>query len=98
MRDEHYLKKEGEDFSRVIDRLVVDFEMKDKMVLDTMFPGHIEKYYLKVDGLKRNKPKRFRIGQMQISKQVSLGNLGSKRVADGKKKGRNQKLVPTNLG
>jgi hypothetical protein len=72
LRDEDYLRREGEDFSRVIDRLVVEFERVDKLVLDNMFPDHIETYYLKVEGLKRNKPKHFRTDLMRLSKQVAF--------------------------
>src|SRR5438045_495006 len=68
LRDEDYLRREGEDFSRVIDRLVVEFERVDKMVLDNMFPDHIEPYYLKVEGLQKNKSKHFRRGLMRLSK------------------------------
>lgn len=42
------------------------------MVLDNMFPDHIETYYLKVEGLKRNKPKHFRTDLMRLSKQVAF--------------------------
>ncbi|OQV02278.1 hypothetical protein CLAIMM_07504 isoform 3 [Cladophialophora immunda] len=68
LREEDYLRKEGEDFSRVIDRLVVEFERVDKVALDDMFPDHIEKYYLKVHGLKKNKAKHFRSDLMRLDK------------------------------
>jgi hypothetical protein len=42
------------------------------MVLDNMFPDHIETYYLKVEGLKRNKSKHFRTDLMRLSKQVAF--------------------------
>ncbi|RMZ89269.1 hypothetical protein DV736_g3522, partial [Chaetothyriales sp. CBS 134916] len=79
LREEDYLRRDGEDFSRVIDRLVVEFEKIDKLTLDNMFPDHIEKYYLKVEGLRRNKQKRFRSDRMRLDRQSSYGFLRGER-------------------
>ena len=54
--------------SRVIDRLVVLFERRDKLALDNMFPDRLESYHLIVDGLKKNKKKHFLPGRMRLSR------------------------------
>jgi hypothetical protein len=68
LSDEHYLKKDGEDMSRVIDRLVVEFERRDKRALDNMFPDNLENYYLLVEGLKQSKKKHFLPNRMRLSR------------------------------
>ena len=68
LSDEHYLIKDGEDMSRVIDRLVVLFERRDKLALDHMFANHLEDYWLIVDGLKKKNKKHFQAGRMRLSK------------------------------
>jgi hypothetical protein len=40
------------------------------VALDNMFPDNIEKYYLKVEGLKSDRGKHFRSDLMRLGKQV----------------------------
>ena len=68
LSEEHYLRRNGEDMSRVIDRLVIDFERRDKRALDNMFSDKIRTYHIVVEGLRENRKKHFLPDRMRLSR------------------------------
>ncbi|EXJ77707.1 hypothetical protein A1O3_09936 [Capronia epimyces CBS 606.96] len=69
LNSESYLEQNGETLQNIIDRLVVDFERREKKKLDAMFPNKIVDCTIKVPGLRESRERRFLNGRMTLRRK-----------------------------